>query len=83
MDPTYPLVPVANFIAFIFAVIPLSTTLVRQSWNVGVCMLGLWLAIMSLINVVNTIVWADNTNDIAPVWCDISDFTSRKTFQSD
>ena len=83
MDPTYPLVPIANFMAFIFAVIPLSTALVRQSWNVGVCMLAIWLAITTLINVVDTIIWAGNTNDIAPVWCDIGEFSCLYTLLVD
>lgn len=72
MDPTYPLLPIANFICLFLVLLPLST-LVRGSWNMGVHVLAIWVALESLIRGVNSIVWADNANVIAPVWCDISE----------
>lgn len=70
MDPTYPLVPIANFIACALVVIPL-IHLVTRSWNTGVYVFALWTFLSSLSYAVNTIVWADDDTDRAPVWCDI------------
>lgn len=75
MDPTYPLVPIANVIAFFLCLAPLLTGLMRRSWNVGVIMYALWVAVESLTTAVNTIVWSDNVKNVAPVWCDISKLT--------
>jgi len=71
MDPTYPLVPIANFIACALVVIPL-IHLVTRSWNTGVYVFALWTFLSSLSYAVNTIVWANDDKDRAPVWCDIS-----------
>ena len=73
MDPTFPLVPVANLLAFLLVLIPLITT-VHKQWNTGVCMYAIWVGTMALIRGINTIVWADNARIVAPVWCDISTF---------
>lgn len=71
MDPTYPLLPIVNWIAFVLVLLPLTTS-IRRAWNVGVISFSLWIASQCLFRGVNTIVWADNVNNIAPVWCDIS-----------
>lgn len=76
MDPTYPLVPIANFIACGLTVIPLFN-LVSQPWNTGVYILALWLFLISLSFAINGIIWSNNVKDVAPVWCDIS--KSRNT----
>lgn len=70
MDPTYPLVPIANFIACALAVIPLFH-MVNRSWNTGVFVFALWLVLENLSTAINTIVWSDDAKDRAPVWCDI------------
>lgn len=70
MDPTYPLVPIANFIACALVVVPL-LHMVTRSWNTGVYVFALWTFLSSLSYAVNTIVWANDDKDRAPVWCDI------------
>lgn len=67
----YPLAPIANFLATVLVIVPLSRDVFR-SWNVGVVMYAIWVSILSFTNAVNAVVWSDNTNDVAPVWCDIS-----------
>ena len=73
MDPTFPLVPIANFIACVLALLPLCTS-IRQIWNFGVCMYAIWVATVAFCTAINTIVWSDNVNITAPVWCDISEY---------
>lgn len=72
MDPTYPLVPIANFIACILVLVSLSKSMF-QSWNVGACSFAIWTAIMSFITAVDSIIWADTIQILAPVWCDIGE----------
>lgn len=71
MDSMYPLAPVANIISLLLVFVTFLLN-VRESRLVGVWMLEAWLGIMSFVNSVNLIVWSDNTEDVAPVWCDIS-----------
>lgn len=72
MDPTYPLAPIANLLGSVLVLLPVFTKF-RRSWNTGVCMLAIWVSIENFANGINTIVWSDNTDDVAPVWCDISE----------
>ncbi|KAI0318549.1 pheromone A receptor-domain-containing protein [Amylostereum chailletii] len=72
MDPTYPLVPVVSLVSAFLVLLSLLSLSMRQSWNTGVWMLGVWLFLAGIINGVDTIVWADNVRDVAPVWCDIA-----------
>ncbi|KAI0309274.1 pheromone A receptor-domain-containing protein [Amylostereum chailletii] len=72
MDPTYPLVPIANLLSAFLVLLALLSNGVRQSWNTGVTMFGFWIFVVAVCIGVNTIVWSDNTNNSAPVWCDIS-----------
>lgn len=71
MDPTYPLIPIVNFLSFVLVVLPLLTKF-RRAWNTGVCMLAIWIAVETFTNGVNSIVWSDNVKNVAPTWCDIS-----------
>ncbi|KLO18433.1 fungal pheromone STE3G-protein-coupled receptor [Schizopora paradoxa] len=64
----YPLTPIGSFIGIILSLVPL---LSFQSWNTGTCMHAIWIALMNIVNLVNTIVWHNNANIIAPAWCDI------------
>lgn len=76
MDSTYPLVPIANFLACILILASMSKKIIRLSgWNVGVCSFAIWVAIQSFQIAVNSIIWADNVKNVAPVWCDISECT--------
>ncbi|KAJ3730847.1 pheromone receptor [Lentinula raphanica] len=69
-DPTYPLFPVLAFIGFVLCTIPLSWHF--QAWNSGTCAFMIWTGVTCLVTCVNSIVWADNALNVAPVWCDIS-----------
>ncbi|VDC06350.1 unnamed protein product [Peniophora sp. CBMAI 1063] len=73
MDPTYPLVPTANFVAAFLTMLTFLTAQLRESWNVGVCMLSAWVFVCTLSTGVQTVVWRDNADtSIAPAFCDIA-----------
>jgi len=67
----YPLTPLGCFAGVLMSLAPLPLQL--QTWNTGVFSLGLWLAVLNLCRFVNTVVWHDNVNNVAPIWCDISE----------
>jgi len=71
MDSTYPLVPIANFLACILVLASVSKHMFR-SWNVGACSLAIWVASQGFIIAVNSIIWSNNVDNVAPVWCDIT-----------
>lgn len=71
-DPTYPLIPIINFVGFFLTLIPFSTSAL-QRWNTGICMLAIYISAMCLFLAIDTIVWANNFNIISPVWCDIGE----------
>lgn len=75
MDPLYPLVPIVNLLCCVLVLLPVFIKF-RRSWNTGVCMLAIWASAESFSTGVNSIVWSDNVNDVAPVWCDISEHCS-------
>lgn len=66
MDPTFPLVPIANFLAGIFILASLSTSMFH-SRNVGVRSLAIWVTMMSFTTAVNSIIWANSVENVAPV----------------
>ncbi|KAI0061291.1 STE3-like pheromone receptor [Artomyces pyxidatus] len=59
-----------SFLGFLICAIPLYWHL--EAANVGVCLFIAWTALGCLISSVNSIVWRNNVENIAPVWCDIS-----------
>jgi len=69
-DPTYPLFPVFAFLGFVLALVPLPWHL--QSWNSATCYYMIWASLACLNKFINSVVWADNALNPAPVWCDIS-----------
>nr|AGG68685.1 putative pheromone receptor [Flammulina velutipes]QHW03267.1 putative pheromone receptor protein isoform 5 [Flammulina filiformis] len=69
-DPTYPLFPICAFLGFVISLVPLPWHL--QAWNSGTCAFMIWTATMCLVQFVNAIIWKDNMDNIAPIWCDIS-----------
>ena len=71
MDPTFPLVPIANFLACILVALPLSRNIFRTG-KVGVYMLAIWVGVVSFYTAVNCIIGKDNVENKAPIWCDIS-----------
>ena len=75
MDPTYPLVPIANFTACILVLLSMSKSMF-QSWNIGACSFAIWVTVQSFTVAIRAIMWSDNVENIAPVWCDIGAFSS-------
>ena len=72
MDPTYPLVPTANFLSFFLVLLTLYA-LASRPWNIGACMFAMWTLLSCLLVAINTSVWKDNTDNVAPIWCDIGE----------
>lgn len=77
MDPTYPLVPFANFIGCLLILLPMLTCM---TYSIGICAFAAWAILFGFGQGVNSIVWKDNTNDIAPVWCDLSKSNLSQSF---
>ncbi|GLB44318.1 putative pheromone [Lyophyllum shimeji] len=69
-DPTYPLFPIFAFIGFVVALIPLPWHL--QAWNSGTCFYMIWASLACLNQFINSVVWANDAVNRAPIWCDIS-----------
>ena len=46
------------------------------AWNVGCVLYIFWVGGQCLIQFVDLIVWRDNAINVAPVWCDISEYLS-------
>ncbi|VDC06349.1 unnamed protein product [Peniophora sp. CBMAI 1063] len=73
MDPTYPLVPVANLLAAFLTFLTFLTTPLRDSWNFGVCMLSVWVSLSCFFTGIQAVIWRDNADTtILPVFCDIA-----------
>ncbi|KAJ7353546.1 GPCR fungal pheromone mating factor, partial [Mycena albidolilacea] len=66
----YPLFSVLAFLGFFLVLIPLPWHL--QAWNSGTCFYMMWASLACLNQFVNSLVWADDSINRAPVWCDIS-----------
>ena len=73
MDPSYPLVPTANLAACLLVICSLSQSMF-QSWNVGACSFAIWTALGAFITAVNSFIWYNNATNVAPIWCDISEY---------
>ncbi|KAF8230894.1 STE3-domain-containing protein [Tricholoma matsutake] len=59
-----------SFIGILLCCIPFPRHL--QSWNTGTCLLMAWDGVACLVYFINSIIWSSNTNNSAPVWCDIT-----------
>ncbi|KAI0742595.1 STE3-domain-containing protein [Daedaleopsis nitida] len=70
VDPTYPLFPIFAFSGFMLSIIPLPWHL--EAWNSATCYYMMWTSLSCLTQFVNTVTWAKDAIDHAPVWCDIS-----------
>ncbi|KAF7320481.1 Pheromone receptor [Mycena chlorophos] len=68
-DPT-PLFSACSFLGFVMVLIPLPWHL--HAWNSGTCFYIMWSALACLNQFVNSVVWANDVLNKAPVWCDIS-----------
>ena len=72
-EPSFPLYPIACFLASILLLLVLLTSFIRQSWNFGVALLCFWLFFENLFFSVNTIVWSNNFDVKLSIYCDISE----------
>lgn len=70
MDPTYPLVPILSIVVCFLCILPIVAGLFALR-NIGVYSYAIWVSVMNLSFAINTVVWSDNTDNSAPVWCDI------------
>ena len=68
-DITYPLYPIAAALGFVVVLIPLPWHL--EAWNSGTCYYMIWVALACLNQFVNSVVWANDALNRAPIWCDI------------
>lgn len=73
----YSEIPILSFISAALALVPLIWYL--HARNIAAVAIGIWLSIANLTYAVDALVWADNANIAASVWCDICEFLS-KTF---
>jgi hypothetical protein len=71
VDPTYPLYPVMSILCAVSLLCVLSTRVSLQAWNLGVMALCICLFLENLTTGVNTVVWRDNADVKAYVYCDI------------
>ena len=76
-DPTYPLYPTACILAAVMLLLVLFTSLVRQSWNLGVAFLCFWLFFENLTSGINAIIWSDNDDIKLYIYCDIGQWSMR------
>lgn len=65
----YPLFPIFSALGFVLVLIPLPWHL--EAWNSGTCYYMIWTALACFNSFVNSIAWADDALNRAPVWCDI------------
>ncbi|KAF9645210.1 pheromone receptor [Thelephora ganbajun] len=70
VDFLYPLFPIASFLGFVLVLIPLPWHL--QAWNSGTCFYVFWTSLACLNQFINSVMWANDAINRAPVWCDIS-----------
>ncbi|KZV65155.1 STE3-domain-containing protein [Peniophora sp. CONT] len=71
-DPTYPLYPIACILASVMLFLVLATSFIRRSWNLGVLFLCIWVLSENITNAVSAIIWSDNADLKAYVYCDIA-----------
>ena len=71
VDPTYPLYPIASFLASFMLLLVLLTSFIRTSWNFGVALLCFCLFFENLTDGIGAIVWSDNFDIKLVVYCDI------------
>ena len=69
MDPTYPLIPVANVIASTLVLVPL--ILLFRTWQISISVYAMWICVKGLTTAVRAVVWNDNTRIVVPLFCDI------------
>ncbi|VDB95830.1 unnamed protein product [Peniophora sp. CBMAI 1063] len=70
-DPTYPLYPIALILSSVMLFLVLTTSFIRQKWNLGITFLCFSLLLECSTEAVNAIVWSDNADLKLYVYCDI------------
>ncbi|KAF9789535.1 putative fungal pheromoneG-protein-coupled receptor [Thelephora terrestris] len=70
VEPLYPLFSIASFLGFVLVLVPLPLHL--QAWNSGTCFYVFWTSLACLNQFINSVTWANDALNKAPVWCDIS-----------
>ena len=65
----YPITPIGNFIGVVLALLPLLSNF--RKFSLAVWGYAIWIPIIDFIYFVDTIIWHNNVNIVAPVWCDI------------
>ena len=73
----YPEIPAASCIVAVLLLVPLPSQL--RAPNIACLTLILSTFLLSIINTVNTLVWAGHYRDVAPVWCDIGQISRMPT----
>ena len=76
MDPTFPLVPIVNFVAVVLVFSSMSKSMF-QVWNVGACAFAIWVTIQSFTAAIGAILWSNNVKNSVPIWCDICERCSH------
>ncbi|KAF8870067.1 fungal pheromone STE3G-protein-coupled receptor [Gymnopilus junonius] len=69
-DSTYPLFSILAFLGFVLPLIPLPWHL--QAMNSGTSYFIIWSSLACLNQFINSIIWAGNALNTAPIWCEIS-----------
>jgi hypothetical protein len=72
-DPSYPLLPTFCIICAALMLLVLTTSFIRQSWNLGVTFLCFWLFWELLTAGINAVIWSNNADIKLYVYCDISE----------
>ncbi len=67
----YPITPIGNFLGVVLALLPLISQIRKLS--LAVWAYAIWIAVYCFQMFVNSIIWHDNDNVVAPVWCDIGE----------
>ena len=73
-DVTYPSFPIVAALGFVVILVPLPWHL--EAWNSGTCYYMIWVALACLNQFVNSVVWANDALNRAPIWCDICEDSS-------
>ncbi|KLO11589.1 fungal pheromone STE3G-protein-coupled receptor [Schizopora paradoxa] len=66
----YPITPIGCFMGVVLTLLPLISHV--RKLGLGVWGFALWTAVGNFITFVNSIIWHNNVDIVAPVWCDIS-----------
>ena len=67
----YPLYPTVCILSAVLLLCVFTTSFMRQNWNLGVSFLCFWLFWGNLTYGINGVLWSDNDDVKAFVYCDI------------